>query len=176
MAIGMSFPKFDYCFKRQFRYIFSIPEVCGLYPDDGLYCKLHEKTARPNINYKEIPIEHMGQTINFPGKVTFESIGLTLWDNYATTNSSMEASNNPVWKWLNTWYNFYTGIYSSPSNGFKKTCELKLYDGCGKMIETWVYENAWPQSVNFGELDMGQNGICTIDITLKYDRAYLSLS
>ena len=110
MASKMSFPKFDYCFKRQFRYTFSIPEICGRYPDDGLYCKLHEKTARPNISYKEILVEHLGQTIKCPGKVAFENTSLTLWDNYST-NANIETKNNPVWKWLNSWYDFYTGNY-----------------------------------------------------------------
>lgn len=173
MAIRMGFPSLEYGFKRHYRYIFSIPEVCGLYPDDGLYCKIHEKTARPNISYKEIQMEHLGQTIYFPGKVNFDAIGLTLWDNIADKGQS-ESDNNPVWQWLNQWYDFYEGKYQSSNTGFKKTCSLKLYDGCGCIVEEWIYENAWPISVNFGDLDMGSSAICTIDLQLRYDLAYLA--
>lgn len=172
MAQNMSFPNFDYGFKRSFRWIFSIPEVCGWYPDDGLNCKLHEKTNRPNITIREIQMEHLGQTIYMPGKVAFEPVSLTLWDTYRVRGKT-EKDENPVWKWLNEWYDYNTGTYKAMTSGFKKTCNLKLYDGCGCAIEHWVYENAWPQSVNFNEVDMGQSSVLTIDLTLKYDLAYL---
>ena len=50
---------------------------------------------------------------------------------------------------------------------------LILYDGCGNKIERWVFENVWPQSAEFGELDMQSSEVVTGDVTLRYDRAYV---
>ena len=175
MAIKMGLPQLNYAFKRPFRHIFSVPTVCGNPEKDGLACKLNEKSARPNIGFKEIEVQHLGQTITFPGKVTFETINITLFDTIPG-NGKRDVVTNPVWIWMNNWYNFYTGMYGSPV-GLKKTCDVKLYDGCGNLVEKWVYENAFPINVNFGELDMGAGQeVCTIELQLKYDRAYLVLT
>lgn len=175
MAINMGFPKSNYAFKRPFRHIFSIQGIIGHPELDGLNCKLNEKSARPNISFKEIDVQHLGQTITFPGKITFEPITITVWDTMPG-GGTRDASSNPIWKWLNSWYDFYNGVYKS-AVGFKKTANIKLYDGCGNLIEKWVYENAFPLSVNFGELDMnsGQE-VLTIEMQLKYDRAYLVMT
>ena len=64
--------------------------------------------------------------------------------------------------------------YKPSCDGFKKRdAKLELYDGCGKILETWVYEGIWPQSVEFGDLDMTSSDVITCDLTLRYDRAYI---
>ncbi len=51
---------------------------------------------------------------------------------------------------------------------------LQLYDGCGCLIEEWKYEHAWPQTVDFGDLEMNNSEFVTADVTLRYDRAYIT--
>jgi hypothetical protein len=175
MAINMGFPKSNYAFKRPFRHIFAIPGIVGHPEYDGLFCKLNEKSARPNISFKEMEVQHLGQTISFPGKVVFEPINITVWDTIPG-GGRRDSSNNPVWQWVNSWYDFYQGVYKSPI-GLKRSANIRIYDGCGNLLEKWVYENAYPINVNFGELDMGANNeVLTIEMQLKYDRAYLVLN
>jgi len=52
---------------------------------------------------------------------------------------------------------------------------LVLFNGCGDILEQWIYEHAWPQSVEFGDLDMQSSDVCTVDLTLKYHRAYIDV-
>ena len=47
-----------------------------------------------------------------------------------------------------------------------------MYDGCGEMLEKWIFENVWPNNIEWGELDMSDSQYVTIDLTLRYDRAY----
>ena len=47
-----------------------------------------------------------------------------------------------------------------------------MYDGCGEILETWTFENVWPNNIEWGELDMSDSSYVTIDLTLRYDRAY----
>ena len=54
-----------------------------------------------------------------------------------------------------------------------RTCDLKLYNGCGEVVETWVWQDAWIQTVNFQELDMTNSNLVMCDITLRFARAYV---
>ena len=56
---------------------------------------------------------------------------------------------------------------------FKKNARLELLSGCGDILEMWFFENAWPQTVEFGELDMSSSEYVTAEITLRYDRAFV---
>ena len=137
--------------------------------DDGASLLPPLKSARPNLTFKEIEVQHLNETIYFPSKPEWKPITLTLYD--------IKKNNNPVFEWIKQVYNPRDGFWQPPilpgKDYFKRTCRLKLYDGCGEVVETWVYENAWPQTIEFGELDMSQSEVVTIDITLRYDRAYI---
>jgi hypothetical protein len=91
---------------------------------------------------------------------------------------------NPVWdKWIEPMYNpkkqeknYKYPIENSnvyPKNNFKKDATLKLYDGCGTVMETWNFEGVYPEDINFDELSMEEEGIVNITLSLKYDRAYI---
>ena len=51
--------------------------------------------------------------------------------------------------------------------------KVGMLDGCGKTIEVWVFENPYFQEVNWGELDMTVSDVVYVDITIRYDRAYV---
>lgn len=160
-------------FKRQFRFLFFVDGITT----GGVNAKTPLKSARPNVSFKEISFEHLSETIYMPGKIEYKPVTLTLYDTYLPTNPQAETTNNPVWNWIKSFHNSSTATYgfatSAGANKFKRTAYLNMYDGNGCAIEYWVYENAWPQEVNFNEVDMGTNDVMTIDLTLRYDRAYL---
>lgn len=159
---GLSDPSI--CFKRKYRWLFKIPSVSA----DGVNSLPPFKSARPNISFKEMEAQHLTETVYFPGKPDWKPINLTLYD-------LSDSSSNPVLDWLWEIYDPETGEYDPSCDGFKKDqCLLELYDGCGDAIETWVFENVWAQSVEFGELEMSSSDVVVCDITLRYDRAYVT--
>lgn len=153
------------CFKRKNRWLLIIEDVSA--DNSGVNSLPPLKSARPNISFKELEAQHLNETIYFPGKPEWKPINLTLYES--------KNRQNPVFKWLKDVYDSQKGEYVPSCDKFKKpTAKLELYDGCGCILETWVYENIWPQTVEFGELDMTTSDLIVCEVTLRYDRAYIS--
>lgn len=167
MNMGIPFAD-SACWRKKHRFMFNIDSVSG---DDsagqGVNTLPPLKGARPSLTFKEIECQHLTETVYFPIKPDWKPISLTLYD--------IIKDENPVFDWIQLCYDPANGSKWSPSvsNKFKKQAELVLYDGCGDIIETWIFENAWPQVAEWGELDMGSSEVVTVDITLRYDRAYI---
>lgn len=151
----------DTLFKRKNRWMFKIDGIV----DDGTTALPPLKGARPSLTFKEMEAQHLNETIYFPSKPEWKPVTLTLFD--------INDRGSKVIDWIKMVYDARTGNWSpSCTSSFKKTCTLELYDGCGNVCESWTFENAWPQVIEWGELDMAESGIVTIDVTLRYDRAY----
>lgn len=46
---------------------------------------------------------------------------------------------------------------------------LRLYDGCGTLLETYTCEGVWPKLINFGDLDFSNSGETVVDVTWVYN-------
>lgn len=153
------------CFKRKYRWMFFIPNVCG----EGSPCLPPSKGGRPSLSFKEIDAQHVTETIYFPSKPEWKPVNLTLYD--------IKKNKNPVIEWIKKVYevNNTTSIWKpSCGKGIKiGNCRLELFDGAGNTIEQWKLENVWPNSIEFGDLDYSSSEVSTIDLTLRYDRAYI---
>lgn len=162
-------------FKRKFRWLFFVDGIIG----DGINVLPPSKASRPTLSFKSQSFEHLNETISYPVKPEWKPITLILFD----TKCNM----NPVWdKWIEPMYNpkLKTQNYKYPisnnarpgkqrEDSFKKDATLKLYDGCGTVMETWNFEGVYPEDINFDELSMEEEGIVNITLSLKYDRAYI---
>lgn len=174
MGMGFGLERPDTIFKRKFRWLLKIDGVSA----QGVNALPPEKSARPSMSFKENEVQHISESVFFPGKPEWKPLNLTLYD--------INCNSNPVFDWLNSLYQPRTGKYCYVVNenfanqndptaytGFKKNAELLLYDGCGDCIEKWRYENCYPQSVDWQDLDMGSSDILMVEVTLRYDRAYM---
>jgi hypothetical protein len=153
------------CFKRKFRWLLTIE---GISADQNSVNSLPPlKSARPNISFKEMEVKHLIENVYYPARPDWKPITLVLYD--------LKRDEHPVFEWIRTIYDASGNGTWLPSgeNEFKKEARLELFDGCGNVIETWKYENAWPQTVDFGEMDMGDSSYMTADVTLRYDRAFI---
>lgn len=156
--------------KRRFRYLFKVDDVIA---DDNNSARTLPpiQGARPNLSFKEMNVNHLIEDVYYPAKPDWKPVNFTLYD--------LKLDNNPVWDWIVSFYNPERGELmapnqdDSPNTGFIRKASLDLFNGCGEKVESWVYEDAWPQSINFQSLDMGSNEIVTIDLTIRYVRAYV---
>lgn len=169
IKMGLQFGLDTSILKRKFRWLFSIPDVSA----DKADALPPRKSARPGITFKEFEFQHISETIWYPLKAEWKPINIVLYD--------LKCNKNPVFDWFSKLYQISHDNQRStePVNfnkvvdvKFKRSCILELYDGCGKVLETWIYENAYPQSIDWGELDMDSNEIVTVDLSLRYDRAF----
>ena len=155
------------CFKRKNRWLFKIPDVSA----EGIDALPPLKSGRPELSFKELQMEHLVETVYFPGKPEWKPINLTLYD--------LKKNENPILKWISDLYDV-PGTYSDNkfsaykfSVGFKKpNAQIELYDGTGEVIETWLMQAIWPTTIAWGDLDMGSSDVVTVDLTLRYDRAW----
>lgn len=160
MGMDYGLEKEGTCIKRKFRWLLKIPGISA----SGISSLPPEKSARPNINFKELSAEHLNETIYMPGKPEWKSINLTLYE--------LKKNEHPVFGWIQKAYDPCDGKYKPfLDERFKMNAILELYNGCGDIIEKWTYENAWPQAVNWGELNMSESNYLTCQLTLRYDRA-----
>lgn len=170
-------------YKRKNRWLFRIP---GISADVGVLSTESLppfRSARPAISFKEIEVQHLNETVYYPGKPEFKPINLTLYD----IKCNRLGNSNPIFNWIERLYvpkegryDFVINIETLEQNGhladianLKLDAILELLDGCGECIEQWVFENCWPSSADFQDLEMGQTEILMVDVTLRYDRAYL---
>jgi hypothetical protein len=154
----------DACFPRKYRWLLKIDDVSA----DGINSLPPLKSARPNISFKEHEAQHLSETVYFPVKPEWKPINLTLYE-------LKKQCQHPVFEWIKEIYDPSSDSSFKPScDGFKKPqVTLELYDGCGNVIETWIFEAVWVQAAEFGDLDMGSSEVLTCDVTLRFDRAYI---
>lgn len=155
------------CVKRKFRWMFNIKGVVG---DEGGSAEMlpPDKGARPSLSFKETEVQHLNEIIYFAGKPDWKPIQLTLFD--------IKTKKNPIFQWLKNQYDTCgedRAVWVRPYGQWKKDVTLELYDGCGEVIEKWHIVNAWPNNVEWGDLDMSESGYVTVELTLRYDRAWI---
>ena len=163
MGLGLAYGSNLHLCKKKWRWMFTIPDVCG---NTSVNILAPQKSARPDLRWKEINIQHLNEEVFFPGKPDWSMASITLYDTKLTAH--------PLFRWLRTMYGPQDGSYMrTPKDGFIKECRLDMYDGCGNVIEQWIYEDAWPQQMNFNDLDMGANEFVVCNLMLRYARAYI---
>jgi len=158
-------------FKRKFRWTMEFRGICG---DDELNIPpSYVKAAnRPTLAIEEVAINYLHGIMYIPGKGTPDTTVVTYYD---VASSAGSQSVSRLFTWLSTVYNFNDPIkltMSSATNVFgsytAKAGILRMLDGCGSVIDGFLYLAPWPTNIAFGELDYGTNDECTIDVTLRY--------
>lgn len=174
LMFGLDTPNFKLC-KRKFRWLFQIDGITDT--NSGTVNMLPPlKSARPSLSFKEMEARHLTEHVYYPMKPEWKPINLILYD--------IKRDKHPVFEWIKKLYDVKQGTWKpsvsvgqigpqANDNFIKPSIKLNLYDGIGNIIETWIYENVWPQVIEFGELDMGSNEFVTCDLTLRYVRAYI---
>jgi hypothetical protein len=163
MAFGLPNATGSKLCKRKFRWLLKIEDISA----QGVRSLPPLKSARPSLSFGEMRVNHPNERIYLPSTPEWKPINLILYD-------VKNDGDHPIFEWLKRIYDPETGEYQ-PSVGtdFYQDAILELYDGCGKPVERWIYEQAWPQNADFGDLDMGNSDVLTCDLTLRYARAYI---
>jgi hypothetical protein len=113
--------------------------------------------------------KHVVEDIYYPARPEWKTINVTAYD-------IKTSKPNPIFEKIKEVYDPSTGNWKASTNGFITDAFVKLVDSCGGLIEQWIYENAWIESADFGELDYASSEIVTCDITLRYARSYIEVN
>lgn len=158
----------DIIHKRKFRWIFQIA-FCNFTKQVPPY---FVKTAsRPDLSLEETEINFLNEKTWIPGKPSWESITVTYYD-VATDD------NIPLWSWIASVYDFTDPTcrhMNSRRKDYAGVGYLAMLDGCGNVLEEWNFNDMWPTSVKFGDVDYGSSDVMDIEMTLRYSSvAYLN--
>lgn len=179
-AIGVGDP--NVVFKMKYRWTMEVfgnstNAACG-FSIPPYFVKV---AARPNISFEETEINFLNDKMWIPGKATWEAITVTFMD---IAGSVTGGGNLALYQWLSQVFNFTrqngnsttaTGnsVYKamgSKRSDYTATAMLNLYDGCGNKLETWTLFDAWPQAIDFGDLDYSSSETVDIQLTMRYSQ------
>ncbi len=162
VPLTTSDPVQDVVFKRKFRWTFEADFPFGKL--DPCFVRV---ASRPMLNVEEL--NFLDGTAWIPGNDKWEKITVTAFD--ITTESVV---GKQLFSLLSEAYQFYdlskydvTKPVEPPEDKWG-TCKLKLYDGCGREMESWELGQSFISKINFGELDYSSTEDTTIDIELTY--------
>lgn len=150
-------------FKRKFRFTFELQDICGGQSVPKHFVKV---AARPQIDIDEVELNFLNAVTWLPGKARWQTMNVTYID-----VASQEMA--PLYNWLASVYNFTDPVnleMGSQRKDYTATGVLKLYDGCGQLLERWTMMDMWPTSINFGDLDYSSSDEVTIELTMRYSQ------
>lgn len=143
--------------KRKFRWILQI---------DGLDAYTMKTASRPQATFEEIVIDYVNTKRYVSGKMSWNPITVTMQDPIAPSASQK------IMDWLRNNYESLTGRMGFASF-YKKDITLKLLDPQGTVVEWWDIKGAWPQDINWGDLDYASSDNAEVSFSLRFDDAVL---
>lgn len=143
--------------KRKFRWILNI---------DGVDAFVMKTFARPQKTFEKVTMDYINTKRYISGKMSWNPIAATCHDPIAPSAAQK------IEDWCRLNYEPLTGRMGY-ATFYKKDITLKLLDGQGTVVELWDITGAWPEDVNFGDLDYATSDNAEIAFTLCYDNATL---
>lgn len=154
-------------FKRKFRWSMKI-EYCTGGSNFTVAEEFVKVGSRPQLDIEETEINYLHGKMWIPGKATWQTMTVTYYD---VTGLASGVNMGGLFGWIASVYDIFDPTklsMGSVLSNYQGEATIYLYDGCGNALEGWLLKNVWPQSVNFGELDMGSSEECTVELTLRY--------
>ncbi len=143
--------------KRKFRWVFAI---------EGIDAFLMKSAARPSVTIGETTIEYINRRRYLAGKLTYESLSVTLYDPIAPSGAQQ------VMEWIRTHSETVSGR-GGYADFYKRDCQLKMLDPVGSVVELWDLKGCFLTAANFGDLDYGTEDATEIALTIRFDNCVL---
>jgi hypothetical protein len=134
---------------------------------DGIPAYLIKSAAKPTITNGEIPLDHINVKRYVKGKSSWNTISVSLYDPIVPSGAQS------VMEWIRLHHESATGR-DGYSTFYKKAVKLRQLSPLGEVIEEWQLNGTYITDSNFGSLDWGSEEVMTIELTLRYDWAFLS--
>ena len=157
--------------KRGYRWLMSMGAT-------GIPAYILKKVSKPSFSVSETEHKYLNHTYWYPGRVTWNTISMTLADPVepdaaALVLSAIEASG----------YSPLIKDEPTPSTMSKAKAvaalgeiQIKQIDANGDEIETWTLVNAWIKDVKAGDLDYESDDLVNLELEIRYDYAHLKVA
>ena len=146
--------------KRQNRFILRFPSSLGI--NEWFV----ESTVRPHIQIKETEIPFLNTSTFVAGRFNWQTMQVVFRDPIGP--SAAQA----LMEWVRLHAESVTGRMGYAA-GYKKDIDLEMLDPTGVVVEKWILYGTFLTDVNFNTLNYSQDGLATINATLRPDRCVL---
>jgi len=146
--------------KRQNRFILRFPSSLGI--NEWFV----ESTVRPHIQIKDVEIPFLNTSTFVAGRFNWQSMQVVFRDPIGP--SAAQA----LMEWVRLHAESVTGRMGYAA-GYKKDIDLEMLDPTGVVVEKWILYGTFLTDVNFNTLNYSQDGLATINATLRPDRCVL---
>ena len=144
--------------KRKFRWVLML---------EGIDAFLVKSTDRPSFSIAEEMIPFINSKRYIAGRLTFNTISLTLHDPIAPSGAQQ------VMEWIRTHAESVSGR-AGYADFYKRDMQLKLLDPVGTVVELWDLKGCFLTDVNYGNLDYSDDsGNMDISLTVRFDNCVL---
>ena len=143
--------------KRKFRWVFAI---------EGIDAFLMKSANRPSVTIGEQTLEYINSKRYLAGKMTYETISVTLYDPIAPSGAQQ------VMEWVRTHTESVSGR-SGYADFYKRDCQLKMLDPVGTVVELWDLKGCFLTNAAFGDLDYATEDPTDISLTIRFDNCVL---
>jgi hypothetical protein len=134
---------------------------------DGIPAYLIKSSAKPSFSNGEVALDHINVQRYVKGRTVWNTIAISLYD--AIVPSGAQA----VMEWMRLHHESATGR-DGYSSFYKKDITLRQLSPLGEVIEEWLLKGTFITESNFGTLDWSTEDAVNIEVTLRYDWAFLS--
>jgi len=157
--------------KRNFRFLVEITNLGDNGQDSVVWWAKSVKT--PAFDVAETQHQFLDNTFNFPGRVTWQDVNLTLVD--PVSPDALDLTNRIIEQFYsikdaNALANPHTVSKNKTTTALGGVI-IRVLDDKGVDVEKWTLQNAFIKSVTFSDLSYDNEDLRTIDITFKYDWA-----
>ena len=143
--------------KRKNRWIFAI---------EGIDAFIIKSAARPSFTIGEQEINFINAKRYVAGKMTFDSLNVTLHDPIAPSGAQQ------VMEWIRTHYESVSGR-AGYADFYKRDCQLKMLDPVGTVVELWDIKGGFLTNASYGDLSYDGEDMAEISITIRFDNCVL---
>jgi hypothetical protein len=126
-----------------------------------------QSASRPSIKQEGKAIQFLNTETYVVGRYTWDEIQVTLRDPIGPSASQA------IMEWVRLHSESVTGRQGYAVS-YKRDIVIELLDPTGVAISQWICKNCIPLTVSFGDLAYDDDGLATIDITIRPDYCILS--
>lgn len=153
-------PKRNYRFTVQ---LLAFPEAATWYA---------KSVTKPKFAISETPHMYLNHTFYYPGKVTWETVNVTLVDPVEpdAVANTMAIIQNAGYHPPRDASDLST-MSKARAVGALKGVVIKQIDSDGALLEEWTLRNAFITNVDLGELSYDNEDLTNVTMTFRYDWA-----
>jgi hypothetical protein len=125
-----------------------------------------ETSGRPSIDINPVAIPFLNTSTFVAGRFKWEALSVKFRDPIGPSASQA------VMEWIRLCAESVTGRMGYAA-GYKKDVDLEMLDPTGVAVEKWILQGCFLTNVDFDSLGYSEDGLITVNATLRPDRCIL---